>query len=221
VYDILFLDVQMPEMDGLEAARQICQRWPAEKRPCIVAMTGNALMGDREKCLAAGMDDYISKPVRMEDLEAVLAKYASGNSNDNAAQSGPKSAPATAPPEALGPALDPAVTASLRKLAMATKWSLLNEIYDSFLSSAVDELAAIRAGVVGNDAAGLRNAAHKFKGASANLGASHLAELCRQLEVLCEAGRVDGAGQRLAELEREFARVKSEIENQPVPVEAL
>ena len=167
------------------------------------------------------MDDYISKPVRMEDLEAVLAKYASGNSNDNAAQSGPKSAPATAPPEALGPALDPAVTASLRKLAMATKWSLLNEIYDSFLSSAVDELAAIRAGVVGNDAAGLRNAAHKFKGASANLGASHLAELCRQLEVLCEAGRVDGAGQRLAELEREFARVKSEIENQPVPVEAL
>jgi CheY-like chemotaxis protein len=65
VYDLLFLDVQMPEMDGLEAARQICERWSPERRPAIIAMTGNALMGDREKCLSAGMDDYISKPVRI------------------------------------------------------------------------------------------------------------------------------------------------------------
>ena len=74
-YDILFLDVQMPEMDGLEAARQICQRWPAEKRPRIIAMTGNALMGDREKCLQAGMDDYISKPVRVGDLQSALEHW--------------------------------------------------------------------------------------------------------------------------------------------------
>ena len=67
-YDILFLDVQMPEMDGLEAARQICQKWSADKRPRIIAMTGNALIGDREKCLQAGMDDYISKPVRVAEL---------------------------------------------------------------------------------------------------------------------------------------------------------
>ena len=74
-YDILFLDVQMPEMDGLEAARQICQRWPVEKRPRIIAMTGNALMGDREKCLQAGMDDYITKPVRTGDLQAALQRW--------------------------------------------------------------------------------------------------------------------------------------------------
>ena len=74
-YDILFLDVQMPEMDGLEAARQICQRWPADKRPRIIAMTGNALMGDREKCLQAGMDDYISKPVRVGELQSALERW--------------------------------------------------------------------------------------------------------------------------------------------------
>ena len=74
-YDILFLDVQMPEMDGLEAARQICQRWPAEKRPRIIAMTGNALIGDREKCLQAGMDDYISKPVRIGELQSALERW--------------------------------------------------------------------------------------------------------------------------------------------------
>jgi len=74
-YDILFLDVQMPEMDGLEAARQICQRWPAEKRPRIIAMTGNALIGDREKCLQAGMDDYISKPIRIAEMQSALERW--------------------------------------------------------------------------------------------------------------------------------------------------
>ncbi len=74
-YDVLFLDVQMPEMDGLETAREICRRWAPERRPVIVAMTGNALMGDREKCLAAGMDDYISKPVRVVDLQAALEHW--------------------------------------------------------------------------------------------------------------------------------------------------
>ena len=74
-YDVLFLDVQMPEMDGLEAARQICQRWPEDKRPRIIAMTGNALVGDREKCLQAGMDDYISKPIRVGDLQSALERW--------------------------------------------------------------------------------------------------------------------------------------------------
>jgi len=72
IYDILFLDVQMPEMDGLEATRRICQRWPLDRRPCIIAMTGNAQHGDREKCLAAGMDDYLSKPVRLSDLSRLI-----------------------------------------------------------------------------------------------------------------------------------------------------
>jgi signal transduction histidine kinase len=75
VYDLLFLDVQMPEMDGLQAARKICERWGPERRPAIIAMTGNALMGDREKCLAAGMDDYISKPVRITELQAALERW--------------------------------------------------------------------------------------------------------------------------------------------------
>jgi CheY-like chemotaxis protein len=75
VYDVLFLDVQMPEMDGLECARQICSRWTRDKRPVVIAMTGNALMGDREKCLAAGMDDYISKPVRIGELQAALERW--------------------------------------------------------------------------------------------------------------------------------------------------
>ncbi len=76
-YDMVFMDVQMPEMDGFEAARAICGRWyePGKHRPRIVAMTGNAMQGDREKCLEAGMDDYITKPVRIGELIAALEKW--------------------------------------------------------------------------------------------------------------------------------------------------
>lgn len=74
-YDIVLMDVRMPEMDGLEATRIIRQRWP-DSGPKVIAITAFALEGDRDRCLAAGMDDYISKPVKKDELEAILVKYA-------------------------------------------------------------------------------------------------------------------------------------------------
>jgi CheY-like chemotaxis protein len=73
-YDIVFLDVQMPEMDGLSAAREIRRRWSEEDRPRIIAMTAEAMLGDRERCLEAGMDDYVAKPIRIVDLRAALER---------------------------------------------------------------------------------------------------------------------------------------------------
>jgi len=73
-YDVVLMDVQMPEMDGLEASRQICARWPRHERPRIIAMTANAMQGDRETCIAAGMDDYITKPIRVNELAESLNK---------------------------------------------------------------------------------------------------------------------------------------------------
>ena len=73
-YDLVLMDVQMPEMDGLEASRQITARRSAEQRPRIVAMTANAMQGDREQCLAAGMDDYLSKPIRVDALVQALTQ---------------------------------------------------------------------------------------------------------------------------------------------------
>ena len=73
-YDVILMDVQMPEMDGLEASRRICARWPRGQRPTIIAMTANAMQGDREMCLEAGMDDYVSKPIRPDELIKALMK---------------------------------------------------------------------------------------------------------------------------------------------------
>jgi CheY-like chemotaxis protein len=71
-YDVVLMDVQMPEMDGLEASRRIGARWPKDERPRIVAMTANAMAGDREECIAAGMDDYVTKPIRVDALVEAL-----------------------------------------------------------------------------------------------------------------------------------------------------
>jgi signal transduction histidine kinase/CheY-like chemotaxis protein/putative methionine-R-sulfoxide reductase with GAF domain len=73
-YDVVLMDVQMPEMDGLEASRRICAKWPRDQRPAIIAMTANAMQGDREMCLEAGMDDYVSKPIRPDELAKALMK---------------------------------------------------------------------------------------------------------------------------------------------------
>jgi len=76
-YDVVLMDVQMPEMYGLEASRRITAKWAADERPRIVAMTANAMQGDREQCLAAGMDDYVTKPIRIDALVASLAQVRS------------------------------------------------------------------------------------------------------------------------------------------------
>jgi len=80
-YDVVLMDVQMPEMDGLDASRRICSRWPAESRPRIIAMTANAMIEDREACFAAGMDDYLVKPVRSEELADALGRVRMGAGN--------------------------------------------------------------------------------------------------------------------------------------------
>jgi len=78
-YDVVLMDVQMPELDGLDASRRICERWPPETRPRIIAMTANAMPEDREACLAAGMDDYVAKPIRPEELARALGRVRSSS----------------------------------------------------------------------------------------------------------------------------------------------
>jgi signal transduction histidine kinase/HPt (histidine-containing phosphotransfer) domain-containing protein len=203
-YDILFLDVQMPEMDGLEAARQICQRWPAGKRPRIIAMTGNALIGDREKCLQAGMDDYISKPIRVVDLQSALERWGATKTRrfDTTFVQRLRSGPAHN-------LLDQTVILELRNMPSSDGVGMLQELVDLFLEGAPPRMEQIRQAI--NDGPMLAFHAHSLKSMSLNLGALRIVELSQKLEDLGRARNVHGAPALLQELETAFAQTKAQL----------
>jgi len=214
--DMILMDCHMPEMDGFEATRRIRALEKERLLPAtpIIAITANAMQGDRENCLQAGMNDYISKPVALEDLEAALERWVS--KGKSIIQPEPKKVPQSVQAEPASSVLDPAVTERLRDLATATAPSVLTEIYEAFLGSTVDYLAAMRQAAQAGDADGLRNAAHALKGASANVGGRTMAEISRQLEALGHLQSVPGADELIEQLEQEFARVRIEIQNQTI-----
>ncbi|MEK7782052.1 MAG: response regulator, partial [Verrucomicrobiota bacterium] len=203
-YDVLFLDVQMPEMDGLECAKQICQRWTRDRRPIIIAMTGNALMGDREKCLAAGMDDYISKPVRVADLQATLERWGPTKSVKHDTNYFLRN------PTSLSPGLlDESVIADLREMPPTNGVSMLRELIDLYIESAPMRVTQIVQSA--EDAKKLAFHAHALKSMSLNMGAKRIIELAQRLETLGNSGKVTGAMQTIQELETVFTQTKVQL----------
>jgi len=201
VYDMIFLDVQMPEMDGLETARQVCQRWMPDKRPRLIAMTGNALMGDRERCLEAGMDDYISKPVRIAELRSILERWGplrSGKSDTSFVFRH-----TSLPLERL---LDQSIIAELRDMPPSDGVCMLQELVDLFLESAPQRITQISQSI--SDPAKLAFHAHALKSMSLNLGAKRIVEISQKLEELGRSGNVAGAPALLKELQSTFTQTK-------------
>jgi signal transduction histidine kinase/CheY-like chemotaxis protein/HPt (histidine-containing phosphotransfer) domain-containing protein len=192
--DIVLMDVQMPEMDGFAATAAIREREAArssDSRLPIVALTAHAMKGDRERCLAAGMDDYLTKPIRPAELAAVLARFA-----DEVRR------PAEA--DELGPALDEAAA-----LAYAgDDRRLLGELLGVFLEDSPGHLQAIRVAVAGANPAALMRAAQTMNDSLQVLGAAPATALVALLEALGREGRLDGAAALLARLEPELERVR-------------
>jgi signal transduction histidine kinase/HPt (histidine-containing phosphotransfer) domain-containing protein len=203
-YDVLFLDVQMPEMDGMECARLICQRWTRDRRPIIIAMTGNALMGDREKCLASGMDDYISKPVRVADLQAALERWGPTKVIKHDTSYFLRN------PTSLSPGLlDEDVIAELREMPPTNGVSMLRELIDLYIDSAPTRVTQIVQSV--EDAKKLAFHAHALKSMSLNMGAKRIIELAQRLENLGNSGQVLGAMPIIQELETVFTQTKVQL----------
>jgi signal transduction histidine kinase/HPt (histidine-containing phosphotransfer) domain-containing protein len=201
-YDIILLDVQMPEMDGLEAARQIHRRWPEGKRPRMIAMTGNAFLGDREKCLEAGMDDYISKPVRIGELQSALERWASKivKKTDTAffTRQG-----------ITGTLLDQTLLAELRSMPPAGGATMLKELIGLFLEHAPERIAQINQFL--HDPQKMAFHAHALKSMSLNLGATRIAQLCQKLEEMAHSGNEESIARLAQELGRTFRNTQTEL----------
>jgi len=194
-YDVVLMDVQMPELDGFEASREINRRWPAV-RPRIVAMTANAMQGDRELCVAAGMDDYVAKPIRVEELVAALERSPAHRD----------AAPAAGPAEPAAPAAGVIDRAVFERLVATTGGPFVAELIDTFGEDARELLAALREALARTDLDGFRRAAHSLKSTAESLGATGLAALARDLEATARAGSLDGAAGRLDRLTEHYER---------------
>jgi signal transduction histidine kinase/DNA-binding response OmpR family regulator len=187
-YDVILMDVQMPEVDGLEASRAVCGRWPPAQRPRIIAMTAEAMEGDRERCLAAGMDDYLTKPIRLDELRRALA------------ESQPVAAPPAADTEAATrDAIDRKVIDGLREDLGDP--DALRQVLTAFLDRAPLLVAQLKEARARGDQAALMASAHSLKGTSATLGALTLSEECAELERLVRAGRLQDLPARLAAID--------------------
>ncbi|MEQ2006918.1 MAG: DAHL domain-containing protein [Limisphaerales bacterium] len=223
-YDIVLMDCHMPELDGYEATHALreLERTPGPapaRRPIhIIAMTANALQGDREKCLAAGMNDYVSKPVQIEELEAALLRWPGWAATDAATKTEDAASPAAAPaapaaqPEAVAvPVLDPGTLQRLRDLAASVNPAMFQQVLGMFSASAVTHLAKLRQAATDANAEHLWHEAHTLKGAAANVGASSVRDICQQLEDLGRVGQTTGSPGLVDQLETALAATQNEI----------
>jgi two-component system sensor histidine kinase/response regulator len=227
-FDAVLMDCQMPVMDGFAATAAI-RRLERDGAPQqrnskgttrhvpIIAITANALQGDREACLAAGMDDYLSKPFSQQQLAGVVGQWltlpAVAPLDPPVARKRPApphkvaAAPRTAAPAAINErALD-----AIRALNSERGDALVHRVVSAWVDDTPQCLATLRQAIVELDALGIRKVAHSLKSASANVGADSFARLCRQLEQLGRDGAIEGASGMLHDMEQEFHAVRHSL----------
>jgi len=201
-YDAVLMDCQMPEMDGYEATAEIRRLEGAHRHTPIIAMTAAAMDGDRERCLEAGMDDYITKPVRIESVAEVLSRWVS--------IAGSVEAEVHEVREQDHQVLDEAQIGMLRTLDDGAG-TLLSEIVGEFIAQTDDARRNVAKSVRDSDAPAVARAAHTLKGASANVGASALAAVCAGMEMQARMGKLDGAAALMEQFDVEFARARQAL----------
>jgi signal transduction histidine kinase/CheY-like chemotaxis protein len=211
-YDLILMDCQMPEIDGFEATKVIREWETAGSRPAIpiIALTAHATPGDREHCLAASMNEYISKPFSMDHLRAVLISWLQpaptrSTVEQPAAQPTVRLVPATPEPESEASLIvDVKAWKSITSLQKPGKEDMLAKILTLFLADSQQLVDKLHGGIAAGDAMVVNQAAHSLKGRSSVLGALSLATLCQQFETLGRQGQLNEAEPLLNQLDAAF-----------------
>jgi CheY-like chemotaxis protein/HPt (histidine-containing phosphotransfer) domain-containing protein len=196
-YNLIFMDVQMPEMDGLEATKHILEKYNEKDRPKIIAMTANAMQGDREICLSAGMDDYISKPILIEEVQSVIEKW--GRKSNNLNNIIPKKMKFEK--EEL---LDYKIIQGLKELGSDDDNSFLKEVIDLYVEQAPGLIENIKKQFNEKNSLKMSQEAHALKGASLNIGAKKLSEVCKSIELKGKADELEEIPELIKNLEEVY-----------------
>ena len=220
-HDLIFMDGQMPIMDGYEATARIREvealsaNSASKPRTIIIALTGHAIKGDREKFLAAGMDDYLAKPFMVNQIKSLLEQWLSVSLSPGESSTGvacPSGHGGVSPvvPEA-ETLIDTSFLNNIKSLQGHNQTNLLNNVIEKYIASAPRLITAIRQGVADGDAMAMRNAAHCLKSSSASLGASSLAALCSEIERIGYSHLLDEADGLLQQIERLYPLVHESL----------
>ncbi|MEM9448900.1 MAG: response regulator [Cyanobacteria bacterium P01_E01_bin.6] len=217
-YDVILMDVQMPEMDGLTATQQICHRYSAAERPRIIAMTANAMQGDREKCLQAGMDDYVSKPIRFNTLIKALTRCSSRPTHDpSSAQKSSAQLSQRSNNAASIQSLDETSVIN-HELLQSTLEAMgpdpqecLSILLEIFLEETPTLIQSMQSAVAHHDADKMSFAAHTLKSSSASLGAIKLSERCQTLESMGQEGNLAQSEKIVEQVEMLYAQVEDAL----------
>jgi CheY-like chemotaxis protein/HPt (histidine-containing phosphotransfer) domain-containing protein len=215
-YDIVFMDCEMPVMDGLEATRLIRQREKQQGRPraTIVALTAHAADQDRSRCLEAGMDDYLGKPFRMQDLSRMMEKWRVRISALDSAASSQGFQSYSGPPENVTENyLDRNSLDNIRSLGPNGP-RMLSTVIGIYLNDSPILIDRLNETFDAADVEGVVKAAHALKSASAGLGATTLAVMCKQVEDSARGNSMDGAGTLISRIRLEYGRVKEALKRE-------
>lgn len=206
--DLVLMDCQMPELDGFETTMALREQERGSGRHVpVVALTANAMKGDREKCREAGMDDYLAKPYSGEDLFRALSRWVPlERRKPKAVPREQAEFPPLVPRGDLEP-LDMGAFDKIRALAPASADSLLRQVVEAYLKTATREWRRLEQGLADGDAELLTSAAHALKSSSANVGAAGFADLCRKLEEFGRENRLSDAMLQVDEVRNEWRRV--------------
>jgi signal transduction histidine kinase/CheY-like chemotaxis protein/HPt (histidine-containing phosphotransfer) domain-containing protein len=205
-YTAVLMDCQMPEMDGFTATAEVRRREGAARHTPIIGLTAHAMLGAKEDCLAAGMDDYLSKPVRREDLDAVLQHWVATGE------------PAAAAPAPIVRDIATAGTSVARPMVLDEELlrslgpELLATVIPMFLEDTPPQLVLAHRAEADGDAPALEAVAHLLKGSAATLGAVGLQALCTQIEQLAQGGTTTGAAELVAALDPAFAQTRAALQ---------